>query len=88
MFCTAYLDNILIYSDTLEEYKVHVRQVLNILQKAGILLRPEKCEWFTQKITYIGLIVSPEGISMDPKKTTTIRDWTSQKSVKDVQAFL
>jgi transposase InsO family protein len=88
VFCTAYLDDILIYSDTLEEHKGHVRQVLEALQRAGILLRAEKCEFFTQKTTYIGLIVSPGGISMDPKKTTAIKDWKSPKCVKDVQAFL
>ena len=88
VFCTAYLDDILIYSDTLEEHKVQVRQVLEALQRAGILLRAEKCEFFTQKTTYIGLIVSPGGISMDPKKTTAIKDWKSPKCVNDVQAFL
>jgi hypothetical protein len=44
VFCTGYLDDILIYSNTLEELKLHVRQILNILQKAGIIWRPEKCE--------------------------------------------
>jgi len=87
VFCTAYLDDILIYSNTLEEHKVHVRQVLETLQKAGILLRLEKCEWFTQKTTYIGLIVSPEGISMDPKKTSSVKELSTPKNVKDVQAF-
>jgi hypothetical protein len=88
VFCTAYLDDILIYNNTLKEHKVHVRQVLDTLQKAGILLRPEKCEWFTQKTTYIGLIVSPEGISMDPKKTRAVKEWLTPKNVNDVQAFL
>ena len=88
IFCTAYWDDILIYSDTLEEHKIHVRQVLNTLQKAGILLRSKKCEWFTQKTTYIGLIVSPEGTSMDPKKTSAVKEWSTPKNVKDVQAFL
>src|SRR6266566_2610671 len=88
VFCTAYLDDILIYSDTLEEHKVHVRQVLEALQNAGVLLRAEKCEFLTQQTTYIGLIVSPEGISMDPKKTKAVKEWGTPKNVKDVQAFL
>jgi hypothetical protein len=88
VFCTAYLDDILIYSDTLKEYKVHVRQVLEALQKAGILLWSEKYEWFTQKTTYIGLIVLPEGISMDLKMTSAVKQWSTPKNLKDVQAFL
>src|SRR5258705_6110850 len=88
VFCTTYLDDILIFSDTLEEHKIHVQQVLQALQKAGILLRAEKCEFHTQQTTYIGLIVSPAGISMDPKKTKAVKEWGTPKNVKDVQAFL
>ena len=88
VFCTAYLDDILIYSDTLEEHKIHVRKVLEALQAAGILLQAEKCEFLTQQTTYIGLIVSPEGISMDPKKMKAVKEWGTPKTVKDVQAFL
>jgi hypothetical protein len=88
VFCTAYLDDIQIYRDTLKEHKVNVSRVLNTLQKAGILLRPEKCELFTQKTIYIGLVVSSEGISMDPKKTNAIKEWSIPKNVEDLQAFL
>jgi hypothetical protein len=88
VFCTTYLNEILIYSDTMEEHREHVWQVLEALQQAGILLRAEKCEFFTQKTTYISLIVSPKGISMDSKKTAAIKEWQSPKCVKDVQAFL
>jgi hypothetical protein len=88
VFCTAYLGDILIYSDTMQEYREHVQLVLEALQQAGILLRAEKCEFFTQKTTYMGLIVSSEGISMNHKKTTAIKERQSPKCVKDVQAFL
>jgi hypothetical protein len=62
--------------------------VLEALQQVGVLLRAKKCEFFTQMTTYIGLIISPEGISMDPKKTKAIKEWQSPKCIKDVQAFL
>jgi hypothetical protein len=88
VFFTAYLDNKLIYSDTSEEHKKHVRQVLEALQQAGVLLRAEKCEFFTQMTTYIGLIISPQGIRIDLKKTKAIKKWQSRKCIEDVQAFL
>ncbi|KAH0605316.1 uncharacterized protein H6S33_004538 [Morchella sextelata] len=54
MFCTAYLDDILIYSDTFEEHQVHIKKVLKALQRNGILLKPEKLEtvknWTVPKI--------------------------------------
>ncbi|KAH0602480.1 uncharacterized protein H6S33_008819, partial [Morchella sextelata] len=88
MFCTAYLDDILIYSDTFEEHQVHVEKVLEALQRNGVLLKPEKCEFHTQSTTYLGLIIEPNGIKMDPKKVETVKNWTVPKTVKDVQAFL
>jgi hypothetical protein len=62
--------------------------VLEALQQAGVLLRAEKCKFFTQMTTYISLIISPEGIGMDPKKTKAIKEWQPPKCIKDVQAFL
>lgn len=88
IFCTAYLDDILIYSDSLEEHQVHVEKVLEALKANGILLKPEKCEFHTQSTTYLGLIIEPNGIRMDPKKVETVQNWTTPKTVKDVQAFL
>ncbi|KAH0606065.1 uncharacterized protein H6S33_004522 [Morchella sextelata] len=88
MFCTAYLDDILIYSDTFEEHQVHVEKVLEALQRNGVLLKPEKCEFHTQSTTYLGLIIEPNGIKMDPRKVETVKNWTVPKTVKDVQAFL
>ncbi|KAH0603205.1 uncharacterized protein H6S33_008209 [Morchella sextelata] len=88
MFCTAYLDDILIYSDTFEEHQVHVEKVLEALQRNGVLLKPEKCKFHTQSTTYLGLIIEPNGIRMDPRKVETVKNWTVPKTVKDVQAFL
>ncbi|KAH0603597.1 uncharacterized protein H6S33_007256, partial [Morchella sextelata] len=88
MFCTAYLDDILIYSDTFEKHQIHVEKVLEALQRNGVLLKPEKCEFHTQSTTYLGLIIEPNGTKMDPRKVETVKNWTVPKTVKDVQAFL
>ncbi|KAH0609145.1 uncharacterized protein H6S33_001373 [Morchella sextelata] len=88
MFCTAYLDDILIFSDTFEEHQVHVEKVLEALQRNGILLKPEKCEFHTQSTTYLRLIIVPNSIKIDPKKVETVKNWIIPKTVKDVQAFL
>ena len=87
-FVTAYLDDILIYSDTLEEHRLHVKLVLESLQRAGLYIKPEKCEFHTQRTKYLGLIISSEGISMDPEKVETVLKWEQPKHLKDVQAFL
>ncbi|KAH0608780.1 uncharacterized protein H6S33_001008 [Morchella sextelata] len=87
MFCTAYLDDILIYSDTFEEHQVHVEKVLEALERNGVLLKPEKCEFHTQSTTYLGLIIGPNGIKMDPRKVETVKHWTVPKTVQDDISF-
>jgi hypothetical protein len=84
MFCTAYLDDILIYNDIFEEHQLHVKEVLEALPRNRVLLKPEKFEFHTQSTTYLGLIIEPNGIKMDPKKVETVKNWTVPKTVKDV----
>jgi hypothetical protein len=74
VFCTAYLDDILIYSDSLAEHQIHVRQVLKKLQQAGLYLKPEKCEFHVQEVKYLGLIITTKGIQMDPAKVAAVKD--------------
>ena len=88
LFATAYLDDILIYSKTLEEHRQHVCAVLEKLKKAGLYLKPEKCEFHKTQVEYHGLIVSTEGIEMDPTKVATVLEWEEPQNVKDVQSFL
>jgi hypothetical protein len=88
IFCTAYLDDILIYSETLHEHKEHVRSVLNALKEAGLQLDVDKCEFHQTEVTYLGYVVGVDGIRMDPKKVQAIVDWEYPNNVKDVRAFL
>jgi len=88
IFCTAYLDDVLIYSNSLSEHKDHVRKVLIRLRQAGLQIDIEKCEFHTQETRYLGLIISTEGIKMDPKKIATVKAWPKPKNLKDIQAFL
>jgi hypothetical protein len=87
-FATAYLDDILIYSETLEEHKDHVRQILQRLTEHGLHLKPEKCEFFKDEVKYLGLIIGREGIKMDPEKMKTVRDWPTPENLHDVRSFL
>jgi hypothetical protein len=68
----VYLDDILIFSGTEEEHVAHVKEVLRRLRKAKLYLKLPKCEWHTQRTEYLGYIVSPDGISVDPDRVKTI----------------
>ena len=87
-FATAYMDDILIYSKNLKEHRQHVKKVLQRLREFGLQADISKCEFETQEVTYLGLIVSTSGIRMDPKKVLAISRWPTPRNVKDVQAFL
>lgn len=87
-FVVVYLDDILIYSETLEEHTAHVKRVLQKLEAAGISLKLEKCAFDQQEVHFLGFIIGVNGISMDPIKVAAIKDWATPKSVFDIQVFL
>ena len=87
-FCTAYLDDILIYSETLEEYQAHVKKILEALSKVGLHLKLEKCEFHKMKAKYLGLIISADGVKMDQKTVKAVVEWGSPKNLPDLYAFL
>ena len=88
VFCTAYLDDILVYSRTRSEHVQHLRKVLEALRDAGLYAKIEKCEFFVSETTFLGIIVGKDGIRMDPAKVKTVRDWGTPTCVTDVQAFI
>jgi hypothetical protein len=87
-FYTTYLNNTLIYSDNFEEHQQHIHLVLNAFAKPGLHLQPEKCEFPQQEVEYLGLIISMEGIKMNPKKIRAIQDWEPPSNLMDIWAFL
>lgn len=87
-FLNPYLDDILIYSDSLEDHIRHIKIVLNILRKNNLCAKISKCAFHVQKVEFLGFWISTDGISMDPDKIKAVREWPSPKSVKDVQSFL
>jgi hypothetical protein len=88
IFVTAYLDDILIYSDNLNDHWNHVLKVLEALSKAGLHLKLEKCEFHRQEVKYLGFIISTSGTKIDPAKVATIQEWPIPQNVEDVQSFL
>jgi len=66
IFCVCYIDNILIYSQTLKEHKKRVRMVLQKLKEAELFIKPEKCEFSIEKTTFLGFIILEQGLEIDP----------------------
>jgi hypothetical protein len=87
-FVTIYLDDLLIYSADLDEHRQHVRSVLLKLREAGLPVDIDKCEFHVQEVKYLGLILTPQGLKMDPTKVEVIQSWEQPRNVKGVQSFL
>jgi hypothetical protein len=87
-FVCVYMDDILIYSRTMEEHVEHVRKVLQALKKADLKIEPTKTEFNVQETTFVGYVVSTAGLKADPEKIQAIQDWPLPKNVKGVQSFL
>ena len=86
--CTAYLDDVLIYSENRKEHRAHVREVVSRLRDAGLQIDIDKCEFETTRTKYLGLIITPNGLQMDPDKVSAIVEWRAPTSVRDLQKFL
>jgi hypothetical protein len=87
-FCTAYLDDIMIYSSDELEHEEHVCKVLLRLREAGLQADICKSEFHVKQTKYLGFIVSTEGIMADPEKISVIDQWQPPRTVKAVQSFL
>lgn len=86
--CVVYLDDILIYSQTEEEHTRHVRMVLERLRTFKLYAKLSKCAFHTKSVNFLGFVISPEGVSMEPARIQNILGWPEPKSVFDIQAFL
>lgn len=87
-FVIVYLDDILIFSATLEIHQIHVKRVLATLRRHGLYVKEEKCDFEQASIQFLGLIISTEGIAMDPQKVKAILDWPAPSDKKAVQRFV
>ena len=87
-FVIVYLDNIIIYLNIKEEYKKYIKWVLKRLYDKNIPIAVKKCEFYTKKTDFIGFIIKPGQISMDPKKVEAIVNWQDLENVIGLRSFL
>ena len=87
-FVLVFLDDILVYSASIEEHVEHLRSVLSILRKDQLYAKASKCKFVTTTVEFLGQQVSGGGISPTEAKIKAIRDWATPQNVKDVRSFL
>jgi len=87
-YCLVYLDDTIIFSKTFEEHLVHTGEVLDRIIKAKLKLRPEKCVFASDKVKYLGYVVTSKGITPDHDKVVTISEMQFPKTAKGMIRFL
>jgi hypothetical protein len=83
-----YLNDILIFTNSLEEHHQITRLVLDCMHEHKLYLRPEKCEFEKTRIEYLGVIISHNKVEMDPVKIAGVADWPTPSNKKEVQSFI
>jgi hypothetical protein len=77
----VFIDDILIYSKSREEHEEHLATVLSILRKHKLFAKFKKCEFWLEEVTFLGHVISKEGISVDHRKVEVVVNWARPTSV-------
>lgn len=83
-----YLDDVIVFSPDFDTHLQHLELVFRKLAAHGLKLQPPKCKLFQRKVTYLGHVISKDGISTDPEKTAVVQSWPVPSTTKQVRSFL
>jgi len=86
--CLAYLDDVIIYGNTVSDSLVRLRLLFERIRSAGLKFKFSKCHLLKRSLKFLGHIVSEEGIATNPEKVSAVQDWAVPESVHEVRAFL
>jgi len=84
----VYLDDILIFTETLEEHQRVTQRVMELLRKHNLFLKPKKCKFEKTEVEYLRVIISQNSVKMDPVKVAGVTEWPTPSNRKEVQSFL
>ena len=87
-FTVVFSDDILVYSENVEDHEEHLRVVLTRLREHKLYAKFSKCEFWLKKVPFLGHVLSEDEISVDPSKVQEVMDWKAPTSVHEVQSFL
>ena len=84
----VYLDDIIVFSQDISTHLQRLEMVFQKLREHGLKIEGKKCHFFCPKVTYLGHVVSADGVATDPAKTEVVMNWPKPKTLKDLRSFL
>ncbi|XP_050936266.1 uncharacterized mitochondrial protein AtMg00860-like [Cucumis melo] len=87
-FLDSFVNDILIYSKAEAEHEEHLHQVLETLRVNRLYAKFSKCEFLLKKVSFLGHVVSSEGVSVDPAKIEAVTNWPRPSTVSEIRSFL
>lgn len=84
----VYLDDIIVYSDSIADHLKRLERVFQKLREHGLKIEAEKCQFFQSHVKYLGHVVSSEGVATDPAKTEAVSKWPTPRTLRDLRSFL
>lgn len=84
----VFLDDLIVFSNSLEEHESRLLRVLHRLRDYGLKLSPEKCKFFQSSVRYLGHVVSEHGVETDPEKISALKSWPVPRTLKELRSFL
>ena len=88
VFVVIFIDDILIFSKSEVEHEVHLKLVLQRLREHQLYAKFSKCEFWIDKVPFLGHIISKGGFAVDPSKVKDVLEWETPQMVKEVRSFL
>lgn len=86
--CLVYLDDIIIFSTSLQEHITRLKEVFSRLRDANLKLQLDKCEFLRKEVTYLGHVITPEGVKPNPEKIKAIKKYPIPKNTTQLKGFL
>ncbi|KAL0394755.1 UNVERIFIED_CONTAM: Retrovirus-related Pol polyprotein from transposon.6 [Sesamum latifolium] len=87
-FVLIFIDDILVYSKSEEDHENHLRTVLQVLRENKLFAKFSKCEFWIREVTFLGHVISGDGLAVDPSKVEAIVEWKRPENVTEVRSFL
>lgn len=83
----AYLDDIIVATDTFEEHLEWLQRVLRAIRKAGLTVNPDKCEFCRSEVKYLGFLVNKHGLQVNPDKVASVVNYPVPHTIKQLRRF-